>query len=254
MPAGRANASDVIAERAQIVGMWRAGATVPNIALEMGRSTKTIRRWIRRWEEEGSVETRPRSGRPRVTSARMDAMIVAAATAHPKRTSVEHTRDLGLNCHHMTTRRRLHEAGINCYIPAHKGWLTPTNKESRLGFALEHLPHTEEYWRSVIYTDETVFRSVGAEVRQCWRPPNTRYHEKNIQHRAVSGRVSVPFWGWMWAYGPGELVRINGRFTSEQYVEILEQVLIPTVRAMAVPFTPATWLKPTSKNTLKLRS
>lgn len=80
-----------------------------------------------------------------------------------------------------------------------------------------------------------MFRSEGAEKRQCWQPPNTCYHETHIQHCAVSGSVSVSFWEWMWAHGPGALVKINVRFTGKQYVDILEQVLLPTVRAMAVP-------------------
>ncbi|XP_064094409.1 uncharacterized protein LOC135206856 [Macrobrachium nipponense] len=44
----------------------------------------------------------------------------------------------------------------------------------------------------------------------------------------MSGRVAV-------LSGPGELVKIDGRFTGENYIEILEQVFLPTVRAMAVP-------------------
>lgn len=47
MNAGLVNSSAVIAEQDQIIGMWRAGATVPNIAFEVGRGTMTIKRWIR---------------------------------------------------------------------------------------------------------------------------------------------------------------------------------------------------------------
>lgn len=39
----------------------------------------------------------------------------------------------------------------------------------------------------------------------------------------------------MRAHGPGELVKIEGRFNGQQYIEILEEVLLPSVRAMAVP-------------------
>lgn len=36
MPGGQENSSEVIAERGQIIGMWRAGASVPDIAFEVG--------------------------------------------------------------------------------------------------------------------------------------------------------------------------------------------------------------------------
>ncbi|XP_064116690.1 uncharacterized protein LOC135222533 [Macrobrachium nipponense] len=193
-----------------------------------------VRKWIRWWEEEGSVKTKPRCGRPRATSPRIDALIVAAAEMHSMRTSAQHTEHLGLNCNPMTLRCRLHEARIHSHIPAYKGWLTPAHKKCRLGFALKHLPHEENYWRIVIFTDGKVFQSVAARVRHCWRRPNTYYQENHIHHRAMSGRVAVSFWGWMWAYGPGELVKIDGRFTGEKYIKILEEVFLPTVRAIAV--------------------
>ncbi|XP_064120803.1 uncharacterized protein LOC135225396 [Macrobrachium nipponense] len=126
---GRADSPEVIAERGRIIGLSESGATVTNIAHRIGRSVKMVRKWIRRWEEEGSVKTKPRSGRPRATSPRTDALIVAAAERHPMRTSAQHTEHLGLNCNPMTLRRRLHEAGIHCHIPAYKGWLTPAHKE-----------------------------------------------------------------------------------------------------------------------------
>ncbi|XP_068237152.1 uncharacterized protein [Palaemon carinicauda] len=106
----------------------------------------------------------------------------------------------------MTLRRGLNEAGICCHIPSYKGMLTPAHKECRLGFALEHLPHDENYWRNIIFTDEKVFQSVAAPARQCWWRPNTRYQENHIHHRAMSGSVAVSFWGWMLGYGPGDLV------------------------------------------------
>ena len=35
--------------------------------------------------------------------------------------------------------------------------------------------------------------------------------------------------------GPGELTEIEERLNSEQYVQIMDQVLLPTVRAMLIP-------------------
>lgn len=69
----------------------------------------------------------------------------------------------------------------------------------------------------------------------CWCPPNTRYEVKHIQEIATSGRTSLNFWGWMRAYGPGELTRIDGRFTSNDYIQVLEEVMLPSVRAKAIP-------------------
>lgn len=38
-------------------------------------------------------------------------------------------------------------------------------------------------------------------------------------------------WGWMWSGGAGDLVRIQGSFVKEKYIEILEGHFLPAIRA-----------------------
>ncbi|KAK4318803.1 hypothetical protein Pmani_010226 [Petrolisthes manimaculis] len=235
MATGRANSVEVISERGRIIGLWESGMPTREIALTTGVSQRSVQRWIKRFEEEGSLHTKPRSGRPRVTTPVDDARILNAVEDQPLTSAVHHTRNLHLPCHPCTTRRRIHEANIQCYIPATKENLTQQQRECRLGFALQYLQADHSFWNHVIFTDEKYFSSVEARARHCWRRGNTRYHEENIQERARSGRVGVNFWGWMWAEGPGELVSLSGRFTGKEYVKVLEDVLLPTVRCMAIP-------------------
>lgn len=48
--------------------------------------------------------------------------------------------------------------------------------------------------------------------------------------------MTTNVWGWLHLYGLGELTEIHGRFTADQYLEILEEVMLPSVRAMALPY------------------
>ena len=64
----------------------------------------------------------------------------------------------------------------------------------------------------------------------------SRYDEANIYHIARSGHVTCNTWGWIHLYGVGELTKIEGRFTSDQYLEILEEVMLPSVRSYALPY------------------
>ena len=50
----------------------------------------------------------------------------------------------------------------------------------------------------------------------------------------VSGRVSAAMWGWMWTYGPVELLQIDVRLNGEKYIAILE-AMVWSVPAMALP-------------------
>ncbi len=40
----------------------------------------------------------------------------------------------------------------------------------------------------------------------------------------------MPVWAWFSAEGGGDFVRINGRFVKEKYLEILQNVLLPSIR------------------------
>ncbi|KAK4325097.1 hypothetical protein Pmani_004252 [Petrolisthes manimaculis] len=55
-------------DRARFVWLWVSGVTVRDIAINNGTSATTVYRWIRRWQREGNVDTRPRTGRPRLLS------------------------------------------------------------------------------------------------------------------------------------------------------------------------------------------
>lgn len=93
----------------------------------------------------------------------------------------------------------------------------------------------DDFWSRVIFVDEKTFRSDVQGRLHCWRSANTRYRPENLNLTHHSGHVSLNMFGWMWSGGVGELTTIEGRFTGEEYVTILEDVLLPTVRAMALP-------------------
>ena len=145
-----------------------------NIADTVGVSQKTVQNWIRRFQEEGSLQTKARSGRPRVTTPEVDRLILNTIRNNPLTSVQQHCRDLELACHSNTVRRRAQEAGINCHIPATKEKLTQHHKECRLGFALQYLNSDYSFWEKVIFTDEKYFTSIEARKRQCWRISNTR--------------------------------------------------------------------------------
>ncbi|KAI8426452.1 hypothetical protein MSG28_005279 [Choristoneura fumiferana] len=52
-------------------------------------------------------------------------------------------------------------------------------------------------------------------------PRPVAYTDESERHR---------YWGWMSSMGPGELVEIGGRMNSERYLEVLKDVMLPSVR------------------------
>lgn len=64
----------------------------------------------------------------------------------------------------------------------------------------------------------------------------SRYEQENVIATKRSGRITAGLFGWMCAAGVGELTDVGeGRFTSDKYVEILDEVLLPSVQALLFP-------------------
>ena len=56
----------------QIIGMHQSGQSLTTISQSLGLHRTTLARWIKRYEEEGDVSTRPKNGRFRATTVSQD--------------------------------------------------------------------------------------------------------------------------------------------------------------------------------------
>ncbi|KAK3879473.1 hypothetical protein Pcinc_015932 [Petrolisthes cinctipes] len=179
-PRPQANKPEVILQRGVIVGRYLANQSISEISRELGLSRNTVTKWIRRYEEEGHVSTRPRTGRPRITTVEHDALLFDAAVQSPFKTSMTLTRELNLPCSARTTRTRLVDSGLASRVPARKPSLSPQHMAERLRFAQTYAEENVDFWRSVIFTDESSFSSVSTPGRHCRRRIGERYNDNHI--------------------------------------------------------------------------
>jgi hypothetical protein len=61
------------------------------------------------------------------------------------------------------------------------------------------------------------------------RPIGAAYDERYIVEKAHSGRKSISVFGLMHAQAIGPLVRIEGRFDAEKYIDILNETVLPYI-------------------------
>jgi transposase len=78
-------ASARLVERAQILQLGSQGQTVPQIAQTLGVHEKTVRKWFKRFEQEGiaGLEDAPRSGAPSRYTAENKARVLEVARTRP---------------------------------------------------------------------------------------------------------------------------------------------------------------------------
>ncbi|KAM0731248.1 hypothetical protein ACS0PU_002308 [Formica fusca] len=106
--------------RNRMVGMYEAGLGLREIAAAINCSQRTVKRWLNRFDKEGTVETRERCGRKRATTTEQDEAIIRLATQTPITAAKAVLPALGLTCSVDTVRERLHKAGIHNWSPSRK--------------------------------------------------------------------------------------------------------------------------------------
>ncbi|GFV20397.1 transposable element Tcb1 transposase [Trichonephila clavipes] len=77
-------------------------------------------------------------------------------------------------------------------IAVEKPFISLQNQKERLEFAKTHKRKTDNFWKKVIFSDESKFNIFGSDGRRTvWRKPNTALDPKNLHPTVKHGGVSV---------------------------------------------------------------
>jgi len=217
--------------REKVIKFSDDGKSSREIASLLSIGKSTVNDIIAKYRARYGLKDRPRSGRPRKTSKRVDLVIKRKSIANVKKTAAEIARELQdenlADVSRSTVTRRLHDVGLFGRIGIKKPLISRKNKQARLQFAKDHQNWTIEDWKKVAFSDESKFNLFGSDGRQHVRRPigsrnDVRYQIPTVKH----GGGSVTVWGVFSAQGVGPLVEINGIMNAAIYKDILEQNLL----------------------------
>lgn len=179
---------------------------------------------MNRHRNSNNLNRKPQPGQVRKLDQGQRNAVVDRIQTNPFTNAAIIGREFGVNKN--TIRKVWKDAEIYHGIAAKKPKLIEAQKEARMGYALENLTRD---WSNVVFSDEKTFQTDRHQKLHVYRPKNSRFDPKYIHENQRSGRISAGYWGWICKDGPGELVPIGGRLNSKGYVEILEDVLKPTM-------------------------
>ncbi|KAI4888813.1 hypothetical protein NFI96_005447 [Prochilodus magdalenae] len=229
-----------------------------SISKDLNVPVSTVR--IKTFKAHGTVANLPRCGRKRKTDERFQRKIVRTVDKEPRLTSKQVQAALqseGTTVSTRTIRRRLNEKGLFGRIPRKTPLLTQRHKKARLEFAKTYLRKPKTFWKNVLWSDETKVELFGKRHQhRVYRKKNEAFKEKNTVPTVKHGGGSLMFWGCFAACGTGLLDRVHGIMKSEDYQQILQHNVGPSVRKLGLP--QRSWVfqqdndpKHTSKSTRK---
>ena len=213
--------------------MLEAGETQEVVAARMGCSQPVISNLVNRHEETGTVEDRPRSGRPRVTTPNQDHYIVLQHLRDRFRpASRTASETIGLHNNPITpptVRSRLDEEGLHCHRPNRCPILTAEHRRNRQIWATRHRRWTQRQWSTVVFSDESRFCLHRSDGRQrVYRRAGERNADCCIREVDSFGGANVMVWAGISRNYRTPLVVVEGNLTAQRYVDqILEPHLVP---------------------------
>lgn len=206
-------------QRNQAIGMLNAGRSAAAVSQTFGCSRKTIERLRRRFRATGNVRDRPRSGRPRVTTAADDRYIVTQHLRNRRLSATATGRQHGI--HPQTVRNRLRQnvQPIRAYRPYFGQILTRHHRAARRNWCRRHLRWRRNDWNSVLFSDESRFNISHADGRErVYRRRGERFADACVIERDRFGGGSVLVWGGIMGGNKTRLLVINGNINAQNYI------------------------------------
>ena len=108
----------------------------------------------------------------------------------------------------------------------------PRHKKQRLQWAKAHRHWTDEMWKKVVWSDESKFNLFHSDGRTYVRRRQCEeFNEECVEGTVKHGGGSVMVWGCISGDDKGMIVEVKGRMDRFQYLEILENAMLPSAWA-----------------------
>nr|CAH7714069.1 unnamed protein product [Callosobruchus chinensis] len=229
MPRNQLSAFD----RTRIIALWQEGLS-RQIANRLNVVRSTVSRTIRRYEETGEVNSRPRTGRSTVSTRREDNIAQLACRERSVSVPVvrsQFQRTFNRVISTATIRRRVLASGLRCRRPLRVPLLTARHRTARLQWARAHQDWLLPQWKNVLFSDVSRFGLVSDDYRErVWR-------ERGGQNRLATAIGVAPyrggtrmFWSGIRFNGRTQLIHIPGTMTGAYYLQNIINAIVQPLR------------------------
>lgn len=225
--------------RERIIAVRENGLSYREIGKKLNLNFSSVRYVIKKKEESGTTETKARSGRPKKLDSRQQRSIITQISKNPFLSAQQLATDVastsGTTVSSQTIRNILHKAQLRGRIPRKKPFISEVNRQKRLQFAKDYVDKPVEFWKNVIFSDESKFNIFGSDGRKyVWRKRNSALLTKNLRATVKHGGGHVMLWGCMAYNGVGNISFIEGNMNAHSYIDILRGNLLRSAEKLEI--------------------
>ncbi|GFV52689.1 transposable element Tcb1 transposase [Trichonephila clavipes] len=221
-------------KRYKIIHLKEEGYSMRQIAAEVPCGLSTVVRTLKRFSETNFIVDRGQSGRPRKTTLREDRLLHRISLSNRKLNYSQIWKQWTLTSNvsvcPRTVRGRLLEIGLRGCKAHPKLLLAEFQRKRRLTWAREHSLWTIKDWEKVIFSDEGQFCISGNQSSAYVRRRTPEEFSPQCLKPTVKYPTKVMVWGCMSSHGVGRLHIVSGTVKAMNYIEILQNKLLPTAR------------------------
>jgi transposase len=212
--------------RSSILHFWENGYRSPSTIARLTKiSIRTIKYNIAKIKQQGTVDDRIRTGRPRKVSSADNKALGQWIRRNNEITAKEMAQKLlqgrGLHVSRWTVQRQLQRLGYKSILPYGTPMLTQKQKDARVQWAIEH---KDDDWSRTVFTDETCYQLFRNTIRRWSKNPKAEIK------RIPKNRQKIMVWGGISIKGLVGYYSFRAIMDGAYYVHILKDHLIPNAR------------------------
>ncbi len=196
-PHGREMSQDL---RKKIISLHKKGEGYKKISKALLISQNTVAKVVQTFKKDGTATiSQRRPGGPRKLTPRQERLLMRRVEENRHASSLQLSKEVesqtGVTISRDTIRCTLQRNGMHGCRPWKKPLLKPRHKKARLDFARAHADKDEDYWDSILWSDETKINVFGTDgFKTVWRRKGEEYKGKCMVPTVKHGGGSVLMW------------------------------------------------------------
>ncbi|KAH0605323.1 uncharacterized protein H6S33_004545 [Morchella sextelata] len=218
-------------EKGMIIALYHTTGKVAEVAEIMQRPWSTIKSFLDRANERGTIQNLTRPGRPEKLDQEQQQQLIRAAcnTRTMSRRQLRDGNAPEVSLH--TVDRVLRKRGIKKWRAKKRPALTASDARRRLAWALERQHWTADDFEGVVWSDEcSVEKSRNPNQLWVFRTLPEKWVHECIDPKKNGGGVSLMVWGCFWGRNRGTFTPLIVKSVNKYvYLQMLQYLLVPVL-------------------------